>query len=93
MTGRQLRAIRHRMGLFQAQLGERLRLTGNSIARMERDEVAITPPMELLISYVARDAGVDLTHGQTSRGAVADKTAHGGKFGNSVRKDRRGKRR
>jgi transcriptional regulator with XRE-family HTH domain len=46
------------MGLTQAELGDRLRLTRNSVARMERDEVAITPSMQLLIGYVAREAGL-----------------------------------
>jgi transcriptional regulator with XRE-family HTH domain len=58
MIGMELRRIRNRMELTQAELGERLKVTGNSIARMERDEQAITPSMALLISYVVREAGL-----------------------------------
>src|SRR5689334_11414827 len=78
MNGKQLRAFRKRMGLSQAAMGDCLRLTGNSIARMERDEVTITPSMELLIGYVAREAGVDSAHRRRSRRAAKDKAAHGG---------------
>jgi hypothetical protein len=50
------------MGLTQAQMGERIGMTGNSVARMERGGkggMIITPPMALLISFVAREAGVE----------------------------------
>ena len=47
--------------------------------------------MELLITYVARDAGVEYAvHGRPEiSGAVAGKTAHGGKAGTADRKNRR----
>lgn len=85
MTGEQLRATRIAMGLTQAQFGERLKLTGNSVARMERDEVAITEPMALLVSYVAKDAGIDSADGQRSRGTAADKKANRSKARDSIR--------
>jgi len=68
MIGKQLRTVRYAMGLTQAQLGERLRITQNSVARMERGLVTITPSMELLISYVAREAGVDIQASHARRG-------------------------
>ena len=88
MTGKRLREIRDRMGLTQAQVGERLKLTGNGVARMERGEVLITEPMALLISYVAREAGVDPTQGHASRRAAPDKKTHRGKARDSVRAGR-----
>jgi len=78
------------MGLTQVQFGARVRLTGNTIARMERDEMSIPAPLELLIGYVAREAGVDPAHGETGSGATAAKErAHGGKTRDSVRTDRK----
>jgi hypothetical protein len=47
------------MGLTQVELAERLRVASNSVARMERGEMIVTPPMALLISFVAREAGVE----------------------------------
>lgn len=86
MTGKKLRAIRDQMGLTQKQLAARLKMAGNSVARMERGEMIVTPPMELLIQYVAREAGVDPAHGQASRGAApAKEQAHRGKARHSVR--------
>jgi len=43
------------MGLTQDGLADRLKVSSNSVARMERGEMIVTPPMALLISYVARD--------------------------------------
>jgi transcriptional regulator with XRE-family HTH domain len=81
------------MGLTQAQLAERLKMASNSVTRMECGRMIVTPPMELLITYIAREAGVEVAHGQTSRGAVADKAAHRGKARYSVREGGRGQRR
>ena len=47
------------MGLTQAEMAERIGMTRNSVARMERGEMIVTPPMALLISFVAREAGVE----------------------------------
>jgi transcriptional regulator with XRE-family HTH domain len=77
MTGKQVRAIRRRLGLTQGQFGYALRTTGNTVARWERDEVAITPQMELLIQYVAREAGVDVAlNSQRSSSSAEGKRAH-----------------
>src|SRR5262245_47607109 len=83
MTRKELREIRGRMGLTQAELAERIRVARNSVARMENGRQAITPPMELLIQYVAREAGIDPAHQGRSRGAAQDKAAHGKKPGAS----------
>jgi|SRR5215510_88951 len=77
MTQKQVVAIRDKMGLTQAQFAERLRVSRNSVARMEVGLQVITPAMALLISYVAREAGVDIANRARGRGAVEDKAAHG----------------
>jgi transcriptional regulator with XRE-family HTH domain len=76
MTGMQLKTIREKMALTQAELADRLKVTRNSVARMERDEMIVTPPMALLISFVAREAGIDPTDAKASRRAAPDKGAH-----------------
>ena len=67
------------MGLTQAGLGERLRITQNSVARMERGLVTITPSMALLIGYVSREAGIDIeaSHARRGRQPLAPKQAKG----------------
>jgi len=64
------------MGLTQAELAERLKIAGNSVARMERGEMIVTPPMALLISFVAREAGVDAAHPARGRKRAHGKRAH-----------------
>ena len=49
---------------------------GNSVARMERGEMIVTPPMALLISFVARVAGVDAAHPARGRKRAQGKRAH-----------------
>lgn len=89
MDSKQLRAIRKRMGLTQKALAGRLLIAENTVARMERDEQVITPPMGLLISYVAREAGVDPSHPETgSRKATDKKRADRGAPRHSGRKSR-----
>jgi DNA-binding XRE family transcriptional regulator len=67
MTGKQLKTIRVRMGLTQYEFADRVKMTRNSIARMERDEMIVTPPMELLITFVAREGGVETIHAHRTR--------------------------
>jgi DNA-binding transcriptional regulator YiaG len=57
MTGSQLRAVRRALGLTQAALAGRLAVSSNTVARWERDEVRITPPMVRLIHLVADRGG------------------------------------
>ena len=82
--------MRARLGLTQAQFAEQVRMTRNSVARMERGEMIVTPPMELLISFVAREAGVEIANRRSSRRATpAKKSANRGKARNSIRKSGR----
>jgi transcriptional regulator with XRE-family HTH domain len=66
MTRKQLRDVRNRMGLTQAELAEKLKIARNSVARMESGRMIITPPMALLISFVAREAEVERSRERAS---------------------------
>jgi transcriptional regulator with XRE-family HTH domain len=90
VKGEQLRAIRKAMGLTQAQLAERIAMTSSSVARMEQGVMIVTPPMALLISYVAREAGVDLSVDARTGGpsAALEKARRAG-AGPAARKSRR----
>jgi transcriptional regulator with XRE-family HTH domain len=76
MTRTQLKIIRARMGLTQAELTEKLKMARNSVARMESGRMIITPPMALLISFVAGEAGVDAVNPRRGRKAAQGKRAH-----------------
>lgn len=91
MDGKQLKAIRKRMGLTQKALADRLRVAENTVARMERNEQAITPPMELLIGYVTREPGVDLenSNARSGRRDLAPKAARSAGLRHSAAKSRR----
>jgi transcriptional regulator with XRE-family HTH domain len=56
MNGDELKRIRLRLTLTQAQLAERLGVTANTVARWERGEVTITDPMAKLIRLTAQPA-------------------------------------
>ena len=64
MTGEELRKIRKRLGLTQAQLAERVGVTRNSIARQERGEIGIREPLARLIKVLAKTE----RKGQSKRG-------------------------
>ena len=74
------------MGLTQGALASRLRVAENSVTRMENGRQRITPSMELLIDYIAKEYDVDVV-AHTKRGrrpakgkrayAKASKTAKG----------------
>jgi len=85
MTSKELRTIREAMGLTQAAFAERLRVSRNTVARIEVGLQVITPSMALLIGYVAREAGVDATHPERSRRKVKGKRKDAGKVQHSVR--------
>jgi len=89
VNGNELRRIRKKLGLTQVQFGERVGLTGNSIARAERDEVEITPTLALLVGYV--EASFDPADRQGGRGAAQDKAAKRAEPRHPVRKSRSGK--
>lgn len=57
MTGEELRRLRKRLGLTQAQLAERVGVTRNTIARQERGESGIGEPLARLIRLLAEQKG------------------------------------
>lgn len=89
MKPKELKSIRIAMGLTQEELADRLRITRNSVARMERGEMIITPPMALLISYVAREAGVDAVNPARGRKPAQGKRAHAKTAKTAARKTRK----
>jgi transcriptional regulator with XRE-family HTH domain len=92
MTRKQLRAIRDAMGLTQAEFAAELKISRNSVARMETGGMIITPPMELLIQFVAREAGVHdrPPNGEAGGRAASDKRVHGAETRAPDRQGRRG---
>ena len=52
MTGKQLREIRARFGLAQAELARWLGVHGNTVARWERGEVGISEPAARLACVI-----------------------------------------
>jgi transcriptional regulator with XRE-family HTH domain len=53
MEGDELRRLRKRLGLTQAQLGARVGVARNTIARQERGEMGIGEPLARLIRLLA----------------------------------------
>jgi DNA-binding transcriptional regulator YiaG len=49
MSGAECRRIRRSLGLTQVEFAEQLGVTGNTVARWERDEMAIREPMAKLV--------------------------------------------
>jgi len=49
LNGKELRFLRHEMDLTQAHLGDLLRVTDQTVARWEKQEVVIPGPEELLV--------------------------------------------
>ena len=52
LNGKEIRFLRHQMDLTQAQLGDILRVTDQTVARWEKGEVPIPGPEDLLIRMV-----------------------------------------
>ena len=52
MQGKQLREIRRRLGWTQAQLAEAVVVTGNTVARWERDEMGMRESAARLIQAI-----------------------------------------
>lgn len=52
LNGKEIRFLRHQMDLTQAQLGDILRVTDQTIARWEKGEVPIPGPEDLLLRAV-----------------------------------------
>ena len=59
MTGKQLREIRSRLGVPQAELARRLGVHENSVARWERGEVGIQEPEARLVCVIFVKAAHD----------------------------------
>jgi transcriptional regulator with XRE-family HTH domain len=55
MTGKELRAIRDKLVLSQAEFAERLKISRVSVTRMEWGTQVITPSMALLIELLANE--------------------------------------
>lgn len=53
MTGEQLREKRQKLELTQEALAKELGVSSNTVARWERDEVAIPPYLELALNWLA----------------------------------------
>ena len=91
MKPKELKRVRDAMGLTQAELAQRLKIARNTVARMERELQAITPSMALLISFVAREAGVEVaatSDTRTGRPNPASKQTHGAAASHSKGADR-----
>jgi transcriptional regulator with XRE-family HTH domain len=55
MTGKEIRALRQKLGWTQAALAEALGVTSNTVARWERDEMAISEPTVRLLYKIAAE--------------------------------------
>ena len=67
MDGKELRETRQWLGLSQAQFGEQLGITKNSVARQERGEMGISEPVARLARLLLKLR--KLEHGKQSRKA------------------------
>jgi transcriptional regulator with XRE-family HTH domain len=52
MKGRKLRAIRTKLRWTQLQMAKTLKVAANTVARWERDERSISPPMAKLVEII-----------------------------------------
>ncbi len=55
MNGKELKEKRNDLSLTQEQLANELSVTGNTVARWERDEMKIPPFLHLAIETVERN--------------------------------------
>ena len=55
MVGEEVRRIRDKLGVTQAQLAERLGVAPNTVYRWEADRVAITSPMAQLLRLLTKE--------------------------------------
>ena len=55
MNGEELKTRRKALNLTQAELGEYLGVAGNTVARWERDELAIPPYLSRALSDLERE--------------------------------------
>ena len=52
MTGKELRRLRKRLGMIQAELAQAIGMQNNSVARMERGERPIMKTTEMAVRYL-----------------------------------------
>ena len=55
MSGKELKAIRNKLKITQAELADLIGLHWNTVARWERDEVSISEPMARLIVRIEQE--------------------------------------
>jgi transcriptional regulator with XRE-family HTH domain len=53
MTGKQIRVLRQQLGWTQVALAEAIGVTSNTVARWEREEMAISEPAARLLKKIA----------------------------------------
>jgi DNA-binding transcriptional regulator YiaG len=56
MTGKTLRRIRKQLGLTQQAFAEHIGVTGNSVARWERDEMRMRESAVRLVTLLSKSA-------------------------------------
>lgn len=54
MSGKELKQLRKKMGITQVELGKRLGVAGNSVARWEQGTRDISIPMARFIKLIAQ---------------------------------------
>lgn len=59
MTGDELRAVRKRLEKTQKQLADLVGVSGNTIARYERDEVGISEPLSRFVTLLEKTMTVE----------------------------------
>lgn len=57
MNGTELRGLRHRLGMSQAKLAALIGVHWNTLARYERDEIAIPEPVAILARLLLKLEG------------------------------------
>jgi DNA-binding transcriptional regulator YiaG len=55
MTGQELKALRHQMGLTQKELAEKIGVPWNTVARWEVGMRKIAEPIARLVHYIAKE--------------------------------------
>lgn len=55
MNGKELKEKRNELSLTQEQLANELKVTGNTVARWERDEMKIPPFLHLAMQMIERN--------------------------------------